>query len=43
MRVLASVGFLIDRLNTSASLYRIAPCLKGKVNRLLNVWIKLVY
>ena len=23
------LGFMIDRLNTSASLYRIAPCLKG--------------
>ena len=25
------LGFLIDRLNTSASLYRIAPCLTGQV------------
>ena len=23
------LGFVIDRLNTSASLYRIAPCLSG--------------
>ena len=31
------LGFVIDRLNTSASLYRIAPCLSGLVGSSVNV------
>ena len=28
------MGFVVDRLNTSASLYRIAPCLRASSNRI---------